>query len=372
MFRRILILSLCLLIIGFLGLGIVGCQPQPEPVEEPEPPEEVEPVEEPEIREPFHLGITAGRPGDMWYVLSHGLATYINERSEWLTAEVIATAGVADNTRLLVGDVEGRATHLNATMIPGVSVWGEGEYYPLKIAMLAMLNEVWVTLDSNIVTLDDFEGTNVVLARDVPLGYGWIYDNWLKAAGVENYSLLHGGIDARLDALRDGAADVGMLPFDFYFPDEYTLSSSFMELSARGTLYYPNQGNIDENLALVAEACEMDPFIDEHKLPPLGMVAPAEAFGPTQTEPVVFVATPIYWSAGIEVPDDVVYEVTRIIYEAAGNEDFVPYHAMGRGITEDFVIRSFWETEEERLANYHPGALKYYDDIGITLKHFND
>ncbi|HSW10393.1 MAG TPA: TAXI family TRAP transporter solute-binding subunit [Bacillota bacterium] len=334
------------------------------------PRREAEP--EPEPREKFHLGITAGRPGDTWFVLSHALATFINERSEWVTAEVVATAGVADNTRLLVAEKDRRATHLNVTMIPGVTAWGEGQHFPLKVASLGFLDDVWVTLDPAIKTLADFEGKTVVLSRDLPYGYGWIFDNWLRVAGVENYRLLHGGVSARRDALRDGAAPVGVLPVDMIWPDEHVLSSSMMELSARGTLYFPNQGNVERNLAQIALAGTMEPFVGEHTLPPLGMVIPAGRLGPTQTEPLVYISTPLYWAAGIEVPEDVVYEVTRILYEAASRNEFAAYHAVGRGIVPDFVARSFWRTDAERRANYHPGALRFYDEKGITLKHFTD
>ncbi|HZK24832.1 MAG TPA: TAXI family TRAP transporter solute-binding subunit [Oscillospiraceae bacterium] len=322
-------------------------------------------------KETFHVSIAAGRPGDMWYVLSHALATFINERSDWVTAEVVATAGVTDNTRLVMGEKELRGTHLNVTMLPGATVWGEGEYLPLQIGMLVMLNETFVTLDPNIETLADFSNKTVVLPRDAPDAYGWIFRNMLDLAGAKNYTLMHGGIDARLTALRDGAAEVGVLPFDFYYPNEFALSSGLMELGARGTLYFPNQGNVRQNLDVVTNACVADPFTGEKELPPLGMVAPAGSMGETQTEEMVYVSTPVYWSAGEEMPEEVVYEITRILYEAAENGDFEPYHAMGKGITTEFLAMSFW-SDEQREAMFHPGALKLYQEKGVALKSFLD
>lgn len=355
--NRPVLLTLCLVLSLLLTFSVSGCRTG---------------TTDQAPREKFHLGITAGRPGDTWFVLSHALATLINERSDWVTAEVVATGGIADNTRLLVGDKAMQGSHLNATMIPGASVWGGGEYYPLKVASLCFLDDVWVTLDPNIKTFADFEGKTIVLPRDGAYFYTWIFDNWLKVAGVKNYRLLHGGIGARLDALRDGAAHVGVLPIDLYWPNEYALSSSLLELSARGTLYFPNQGTVERNLAQITAACIIDPWLGEHTLPALGMVAPAGVLGRTHTEPLVYVSTPVYWSAGIEVPEDVIYEVTRILYEAASKKEFAPYHAVGKGITVDFIARSFWKTDAERRANYHPGALKFYDEAGVALKHFSD
>jgi TRAP-type uncharacterized transport system substrate-binding protein len=359
--KEVFVIFLCLLLVA---AALTGCSSSPNT--------QVPSDNNGETKEPFHVSFAAGRPGDMWYVLSHALATMINDRSDWLTAEVVATAGVTDNTRLLMGEKELRGTHVNVTMLPGATVWGEGEYMPLQIGMLAMLNETFVTLDPNIKTLADFTGKTVVLPRDAPDAYTWIFRNMLDLAGATNYSLMHGGIDARLTALRDGAAKVGVLPFDYYYPDEFALSASLMELGARGTLYYPNQGNVDTNLAIVAEACVTDPYAGANALPPLGMIAPAGSLGATQSEDMVYVSTPIYWSAGIEMPEDVVYEITRILYEAAQNGEFVPYHAMGKGVTIDFLTMSFWEDEQERKAMFHPGALKFYEEVGATLKTFNE
>ncbi len=85
---------------------------------------------------------------------------------------------------------------------------------------------------------------------------------------------MHGGIGDRLSALRDGACHVGVLPFDYFHPDEYALSASLIELRARGTLYFPNQGNIDENLDLIEKACKTDPFTGKKEQPAMAMVAP--------------------------------------------------------------------------------------------------
>ena len=322
--------------------------------------------------EPYHISFAAGRPGDTWYVLSHALSTFINERSEWLTAEVVATAGVTDNTRLIMGDKALRATHVNVTMLPGATVWGEGQYMPLQIGMLCMLNETFVTLDPKIKTLADFSGKTVTIPRDTPESYAWIFRNMLDLAGAKNYKLIHGGTGDRLTALRDGAAIVGTLPFDFYYPNGFALSSQLMEFGARGTLYFPNQGNIDKNLEIVAKACVTDPFTGKSTLPPLGMIAPAKSMGTTQTEDMVYVSTPLYWSAGIEMPEDVVYEITRILYDAAKKGDFVPYHAMGKGITAEFLPMSFWKNKEQQQAMFHPGALKFYKEVGATMKTFTE
>ena len=58
---------------------------------------------------------------------------------------------------------------------------------------------------------------------------------------------------------------------------------------------FPNQGNIEENLDLIREL-KTDPFTGK-RTTAMGMVARPEAFGSTQSEPMAYVATPVFWSA---------------------------------------------------------------------------
>lgn len=323
-------------------------------------------------KEKTAITIAAGRPGDVWYVLSHALAKFINERSDKLTANVIATAGVTDNTRLIMGKKEFRATHINVTMIPGHNVWGKGEYLPLKIGSLVHLASVWVTLDPKLRTFGDLKGKAIALPRKVEKGYAWIFADLLKQAGVwETVKPMHGGLKACLTALQDGAAHAGVMMFDYIYPNEFKLGSYLEELKARGTLYFIQQGNLQKNIEMIAKACRSEEFAGLD-LPTLALIVPANALGPTQKEPMAVVSCPVYWSAGKEMPDDVVYEVTRIIFEAAKKGDFTPYHIMGKGITPEFLTTSFWATEKLCRENYHPGAVKFYDGVKMRLKSFGE
>ncbi|MDI6752839.1 MAG: TAXI family TRAP transporter solute-binding subunit [Thermodesulfobacteriota bacterium] len=323
-------------------------------------------------KEKKSITIAAGRPGDVWYVLSHALATFINERSDKLKADVVTTAGVTDNTRLIMGKTEFRATHINVTMIPGHNVWGKGEYFPLKIGSLVHLASVWITFDPKIKTFTDLKGKAVAVPRKVEKGYTWIFVDQLKQAGVwESVKPMHGGLSALVTALRDGAAHAGVMMFDFVYPNEFRLGSYLEELKARATLHFIQQGNVDANIAMIAKACRSEEFAALN-LPTLALVVPAKAMGPTQTEAMAVVSCPVYWSAGKEMPNDVVYEITKILYEAAKKGEFAPYHTMGKGVTPDFLTTSFWETEKLCQDNFHPGALKFYDDVKIRLKSFGE
>ncbi len=374
--KRVLAIVLCLCMI-FTFVACTTATTDPEPAEEPvaeggETGGEGAPTIEAETHEPFTVNIAAGRPGDTWYVLSYALASFINSRSEWLRAEVSATAGIADDVRMVAGDPELQKKSLVCTMVPGNDVWGaEGNYLPKLIAMMAFQSDCFITLDPKM-TLEDMQGKNIALPRDTAYGNGLVCRNFLKMAGVTDYNYLPDGNGGRLTALQDGAADVGVLVPDFYYPDTFTMGSGMLELSARGTLYFPLQGRTKELLPLMAEACKSDPFVDQYAMPPMVAVAPAGSFGEGQTEDVPFFTWPIYLAAGDEVPDYVIREVLRIYYEAAQNKEFEDYHACGKGITPEFCAFSPWEPGEQRDRLYHPAALAFYEEVGQEIKSFSD
>ncbi|MBO4317995.1 MAG: hypothetical protein J5855_06955 [Mailhella sp.] len=310
----------------------------------------------------------AGRPDDAWFALSHGLATMINERSEWLEAEVVATAGIGDATKLAQRDPEKRKNHIVITMTPGMELWATPEYTTKKIGSMGMLASALVTLDPKIKTWADLKGKTIALPRKVKQSYTYLYIDMLQQAGIlDTVKLRHGGTSACLTALQDGAADAGAITIDFLFPDKATPGSFLEQLQTRGPVYFIEQGNTQKNIDMMAQAGKQKEF-EGAAVPPLAMVAPAGSFGPTQTEPLTIMTPPVFWAAGTQVPDKIIYEVVRIMYEAAKNNEFGQYHVRGKGMTADFVVTSFWPTVEECRKNWHPGALKYFDEHGIQLK----
>ncbi len=314
----------------------------------------------------------AGRPDDAWYALSYGLATKINERSATLEAEVVTTAGVADATRLAQRSPEKRANHIVISQTPGMEMWATEEYTTKKIGSCLHLASAWVTLNPELKKLSDLAGKSVALSRKGKGFYVWVFADWLKQAGVwDSIKPMFGGTSAALTALQDGAADAGMVMFTYLYPDTFALGSFLEQLQTRGTLYFLEQGNVEENIERIRKAGHSEEYA-KAPLPTLALVVPAKALGETQTEPMAIVSSPIFWAAGTDVPEDVVYEVTRVMYEMAEKGEFADYHVFGKGITPEFLVTSFWETEEECRRNYHPGALKYYDERGIKLKSFGD
>ena len=317
---------------------------------------------------PDEVIFAAGRPDDAWFALSHGLATMINERSEWLEAEVVATAGIGDATKLAQRDPEKRKNHIVITMTPGMELWATPEYTTKKIGSMGMLASALVALDPKIKTWADLKGKTIALPRKVKQSYTHIYIDMLRQAGVlDSVKLQHGGTSACLTALQDGAADAGAIMISFMFPDQASPGPFLEQLQARGPVYFIEQGNIDPVIKMMGEAGKQEEFKGA-AVPPLAMVAKAGSFGETQSEPVVILTPPVFWAAGEQVSDEVIYEVTRIMYEAAEKGEFGQFHVIGKGMTPEFIVSSFWPDEAECRKHYHKGALKYFDERGIRLR----
>lgn len=329
------------------------------------------PVSEASAAKTDKVVFAAGRPDDAWFALSHGLAKTINERSPWLEAEVVATAGIGDNTKLVLRDPSKRKNHIVITMTPGMELWATPEYTTKKIGSAGLLSSVLVTLNPDIKTFGDLKGKTIALSRKVKQSYTHIYLDMLRQAGIaKDVRVMHGGTSACLTALQDGAADAGAITVDF-MPNLAKPGQFLEQLQTRGPVYFLDQGEPEKIIAMMAKAGQQDEFKGA-PVPALAMVAPAGSFGATQTKPVAVMTPPVDWAAGTEVPDKVIYEVVRIMYEMAEKGEFAQYHVRGQGITPEFVVTSFWPTTEACRKNYHTGALKFFDEKGITLKSVNE
>jgi TRAP-type uncharacterized transport system substrate-binding protein len=300
------------------------------------------------------IQIFGGRPGDHWTVLTEALTYFVNQDSEWLEASAVATGGAGEPIKIFAEEPEKRHYRIGL-----VRCTDDAKTYleerDLKVQFIAACGDMpvlWVTFDPSAKTLDDLKGMRIGLPRVIP-GYYDVFEQSLIDAGVRDTAEDIGGFSAQRSAIMDGLIDAALVSFNAV-PGEVTPGRDIEEMMARGKVY-----PIDYTKERIERVAEVLGF------PPLWMEVPAGSL-PNQPETIYVVQFTWDWFSGPELPDEIAYEVARIAYQRASAGDFATYHAMGKAITADNVWLSIWGDNPEDIEFwYHPGALKFYREIGV-------
>jgi TRAP-type uncharacterized transport system substrate-binding protein len=302
------------------------------------------------------IEIMAGRPNDPWTVLTYALSGFINHDSERLVTNVLPTGGIGDPVKILIAEPKRRLRSTGIGYLSGSYVVREKKgLYPLFFGLMATSTYTWITYDKNIKTLKDFAGKVVAGPRKNP---GW-WESWaipLENAGVLDKvkKLTAGGAGGALSALIDGKADVAWTVVDAVYPDVIKPSSFMEQARVRGELFFPDWGKGWE----VRAAEKLNRPLKAVEVPP-------KSLSPTQKDTIYIFGDPTWWGAAKEMDEEIVYEITKILYEHAKKKDFAKFHFQGRGIVPESVPYCVWKDRKDIEEWYHPGALKFYREIGV-------
>ena len=85
---------------------------------------------------------------------------------------------------------------------------------------------------------------------------------------------------------------------------------------------------------------------------------PAGTYNPQQQEIFAQIQF-LSWWADLEMDEDIVYEITKTIYENV--DKFADYHAEGKTMTQTSIAQIGTE------AMFHPGAIKFYKEKGVKV-----
>lgn len=315
-------------------------------------------VPAPKPAEKTRIQLVGGRPGDPWTVFQYALSSFINEESEMLRSSVLLTGGVGDYYPIAAEKPENKALSVGTGLHTG-TVTLTGKPLGLKtkfLAMQAMQPYVWVTYNKDIKTLADFAGRTVAGPRAVP---GW-QDHFripLELVGVwDKIKFAAAGESAAASSLTDGTVEIAYGSLNYVYPDKISLSSYLEQAKVKAPLYFADWGKDTIEVGLSGKV-EWKPI--------LSFEVPPKALGATQPERIYVWLLPLFWAADLAMDEKVAYEITRIIYTRAKKGDFAGFHAQGAGIVPGMVEYGPWKTKQEIEEWYHPGALKFYREIGI-------
>lgn len=308
--------------------------------------------------EEYEIEIYGGRAGMSSYVASIAMAELINANSTWLKATAIEAPSVTACFQLLLNEPERRADTLIVSIHQFHTLASEGkepfttQYDGLRFISTLGYNMMgFVTLDPDIKTVADFSGKRVSIGDKASVTRVEMLQAIFESAGVlDDVELEYLGLSDGVNALRDGLIDATLGSASVIsLPDQYALGPFMSEIMSTKTVHFVSMDS--EDITYMNEL--LGPLETEH-------VVPAGILGATQTEPWVGIGKVMGWSADKEMPDDVVHEICRIIYE--NSDEFVDYSPSLAFVTHETMAD--WGIPE---ADMHLGALRFYEEKGIEL-----
>ncbi len=286
--------------------------------------------------------IYTGGTGGTYFPLGSKYAELLNQFSDNIDATAVTSGASVTNCKAIgTGECQAglaqndvsyyarKGTDMFDAPIPelqGVACW-----YPETIQFV-------VKADSDIMSLADMAGKNVAVGAPGS-GTAVACEQVLGAAGVwDSITRFDLNFGEAASALKLGQVDVGFLVAGFPTAaiEEIAVSTEVRVVDVS-----------DDILQELGEAGY--PFYVRQELPAgtYGMDASAST-----------VAVQAMLCVGADVPEDVVYEMTKILFEQVG--ELRAIHTKANDITLDTAL-------DGMSLLLHPGAVKYYGEAGVTV-----
>jgi hypothetical protein len=290
---------------------------------------------------PSSLSISTGSQGGAYFVWGSGLASLIGETLD-VGASVEVTGGPVQNVAL----VEAGETLLGfTTMGPAQEAMaGESELMPgMEAANLRALFPMYrtplqavVLANSGITSIEDLEGRRVNMgpASGTSATY---WQRYFDNAGMN--------VNASFAGASDGAGQLGDGLIDAFVYAAGLPTGAFSQLAIENDVtFLPlSDANIE---AFTSAVPSMQPF-----------TIPAGTYN-GQDADVPSVAMWNFAIAHQNLPESLAYEITKLVLE--NNERMQQIHASAVE-----TLAENWETNN--FMPFHPGAVRYYEEIGITI-----
>ncbi len=204
----------------------------------------------------------------------------------------------------------------------------------------------------NIRTIEDLAGKIVDVGRKVaanPPDHKAILESYGLADKVK---YVYTGYEGGAAKLKDGLVDVSFIIFNHIYPQKFSKGGLIDKLATRGPVYYIG---FDQKKLLA---------LREKEFATLPIRIPAGALDPkTQTKELWAYNDMTFFMADKSMDVEIVYEVTRIIWETPA-EEWAKWNPMGANMTKKFKPAM----PSLKLYKAHPGAKKFYTENNIKLK----
>ena len=307
------------------------------------------------------IKIAGARVEDPWYAFAQAIAQFINNKSTWLDAEVVTTAGLTANLEMIKSQPEtyiGLApTSTTLQARPGHE-WGDkrGNYDSARfIANITSMTQVIVTYDADVKTMADLKGKTVDVGRR---GAGNTPDHLaiLDAYGLKDkVKLSYTGFGGGAKRMMDGFCDATFIIISHTYPSTFMKGSYIDRMETKKPIHF--LGFDKETLMTLRDR--------EHGTTPVYI--PAKALGDNQTEALWGFDDAVYLMADKTMDPKVVEEVTRVVFETTP-EEWQKWHPQGIHMTAEVKPAS----PVPSLVPPHDGAKAYYETHNIEMNDLAD
>lgn len=341
-----------------LVIGSSGCA-KPVPAPTPSPTPKPTPTSTPAPHPTVALEVLGAAVGTGDYSVMVGVADILSKYHPWIRASVVATTGTAANITMgAKRDPNTFVLEMAQTSyrdaLAGRAPFDRAYPEPRFIAGFNSNVTCFFGLDPKIKTPQDLIGKKVALTPAV-WGSTRVWLEILKIWGIsDKITTQHMDYDSMYNALRDGLVDVAVASGTG--PDGYwTAVPAVQELIATKGKQF---GFVPLDSKTVKEAVART-----NQEVGVGIMPPG-TMGPAQTAPLEVMSYMVTTLGGFAgASNELIYEITKAI--AQNYNRFESYYPPLRGLTPEIMVHSLPIKSEDEV---HPGALKYYKEVGLWAK----
>jgi len=287
------------------------------------------------------LSVGTAPPGGAFFVVGGAIAQVVNEHQKNWDVSAEATKGTQENIRRLSsGELDFALANaaISYFAVRGEGDWGQKQAVQAVMTLAPNIALFITPQNSGVKTLADLKGKRVVVG---PAGAGFEYflEPILKAHGVayDDFTPLHNTQAGAVDMLADGSAAAAFL-------GGAVPTASITQVSASQDIHFiPFDVQAKENLF------KNYPFF-------VGATIPANTYrGQNDAFEGMNVGS-MHLITRASLDEETVYQFTKTLYEKRA--EVVQKHPAGRAINPKNIIH-------DTGTPFHPGAIKYFKEIGI-------